>query len=199
MMGENQTTVDNNSITIELLYKNSFKILLDNIVVCIANTIIAVIVCILLCVTVIGILAIPAVFGGYTESMIRMSLGQKVEIGKFFSSGFNRWGTLLFANVIYCIGVLIGLVCFIIPGIYLMIRWFFITQIIVNEGLTVSEAFTKSGNMISNKFWEVTAVFIICAIIDTIGGMFGILILATIPYISIVSSKYYISNLNKLK
>ena len=198
-MEDNKITVDNHSITIESLYKNSFKIFLDNIVVCIANTIIAIVACMLLCITVIGIFAVPAVWGGYTESMIRMSIGQRVEIGKFFSVGFNRWRTLLFANIIYFIGILIGLICFIIPGIYLMIRWFFFTQIIVYEGLNASEALAKSGDIISNKFWEVTAVFVICAIIKTIGGIIGILILVTIPYISIVSAKYYISNLNNSK
>tara|TARA_B100000959_G_C14841817_1_gene566384 strand:+ start:82 stop:678 length:597 start_codon:yes stop_codon:yes gene_type:complete len=198
-MENNKITVDNSSISIESLYKSSFKIFLNNIVVCIANTIIATVASILLCITVIGIMLLPAVWGGYTESMIRMSLGQKVEIGKFFSAGFNRWGTLLFAGIIYCIGILIGLVCFILPGIYLMIRWFFTTQIIVYEGLNASEAFTKSGDMVSNKFWEVTVVFVICTIIETIGGIIGVLILATIPYISIVSAKYYISNLNNMK
>ena len=156
--------------------------------VCIANTVILIIATLFLAITVIGILAIPAVWGGYTDSMIKMSLGQKVEIGKFFNAGFNRWGTLLSANIIYFISIFLGLIFFVIPGIYLMIRWFFITQIIVYEELNVSEAFTKSGEMISDKFWEVATVFVICSIIEAIGGIFGILVLVTIPYLSIVLS-----------
>tara|TARA_Y100000590_G_C15249024_1_gene836789 strand:- start:54 stop:641 length:588 start_codon:yes stop_codon:yes gene_type:complete len=194
-MKKNKIIVDNNSFSIESLLKSSFKILLDNIVVCIANTIIAIISSILLAITLIGILFIPAVWGGYVNSIIKMTLGQKIEIGKFFSSGFNRWSTLLFANIIYIIGVFLGLICLIIPGIYLMIRWFFITQIIMYEKLNSSEAFTKSGEIISDKFWEVATIFVICAIIETIGGIFGILVLVTIPYISIVTAKYYLNNL----
>ena len=194
-MENNKIIVDNNSFSIESLLKSSFKILLDNIVVCIANTIIAIISSILLAITLIGILFIPAVWGGYVNSIIKMTLGQKIEIGKFFSSGFNRWSTLLFANIIYIIGVFLGLICLIIPGIYLMIRWFFITQIIMYEKLNSSEAFTKSGEIISDKFWEVATIFVICAIIETIGGIFGILVLVTIPYISIVTAKYYLNNL----
>ena len=194
-MKNNEITIDNNSITIESLLKSSFKIFLDNIVVCIANTIIAIISSFLLAITVIGLLAIPAVWGGYIDSMIRMSLGQKIEIGKFFNAGFNCWGTLVFANIIYFIGIFLGLILLVIPGIYLMIRWIFVIQIIVYEGLNSSEAFTKSGEMVSNKFWEVATIFIICTIIETIGGFFGILLLATIPYLSIVLSKYYTSNL----
>ena len=194
-MENNKIIVDNNSFSIESLLKSSFKILLDNIVVCIANTIIAIISSILLAITLIGILFIPAVWGGYVNSIIKMTLGQKIEIGKFFSSGFNRWSTLLFANIIYIIGVFLGLICLIIPGIYLMIRWFFITQIIMYEKLNSSEAFTKSGEIISDKFWEVATIFVICTIIETIGGIFGILVLVTIPYISIVTAKYYLNNL----
>ena len=104
-MENNKIIVDHNSISIESLLKSSFKIFLDNIVVCIANTIIAIISSFLLCITVIGILAIPAVWGGYVNSIIKMTLGQKIEIGKFFNSGFNRWSTLLFANIIYFIGI----------------------------------------------------------------------------------------------
>ena len=198
-MKNNEIIVNNNSISIESLLKDSFKIFRDNIVVCIANTIIAIISSFLLFITVIGILAIPAVWGGYIDSIIKMTLDEKIEIGKFFSAGFNRWSTLLFANIIYFIGIFLGLIFLIIPGIYLMVRWFFITQVIIYEGLNVSEAFTKSGKLISNKFWEVVAIFIICTIIETIGGIFGILIFVTIPYIAIVSSKYYISNITNLK
>ena len=193
-MENNKIIVDNNSFSIESLLKSSFKILLDNIVVCIANTIIAIISSILLAITLIGILFIPAVWGGYVNSIIKMTLGQKIEIGKFFSAGFDRWSTLLFANIIYVIGIFLGLIFLIIPGIYLMIRWFFITQIIMHEKLNSSEAFTKSGEIISDKFWEVAAIFVICTIVETIGGIFGILVLVTIPYISIVTSKYYLNN-----
>jgi len=57
--------------------------MLDQIVVCIANTVIFFIVCFLLGVTIIGLLAIPAVLGGYTESLIRAARGDKLGIGDF--------------------------------------------------------------------------------------------------------------------
>ena len=67
------------------------------------------------------------------------------------------------------LGVRIGLICLIIPGIYLMVRWFFVSYLIVDKGVGVSEAFEKSGEMVSNIFWEVLAVFIINAVIESIG------------------------------
>ena len=178
--------------TIESIYKQAFKTMLDQIVVCIANTVIFFIVCFLLGVTIIGLLAIPAVLGGYTESLIRAARGDKVGIGDFFKAGLNKFGTLLGAGILFILGVGIGLICFIIPGIYLMVRWFFVTYLIVDKDLGVSEAFQQSGEMVSNIFWEVLAVFIINAFIQSIGCTIAVGAILTTPFILLVSTHYYL-------
>ena len=179
--------------TIESIYKQAFKTMLDQIVVCIANTVIFFIVCFLLGITIIGLLAIPAVIGGYTESLIRAARGDKVGIGDFFKAGLNKFGTLLGAGILFILGVGIGLICFIIPGIYLMVRWFFVTYLIVDKDIGVSEAFQKSGEMVSNIFWEVLAVFIINAVIESIGcSSIGVGAILTTPFILLVSAHYYL-------
>ena len=178
--------------TIESIYRQAFKTMQDQIVVYIANTVIFFIVCFLLGITVIGLLAIPAVIGGYTESLIRAARGDKVEIGDFFKAGFNKFGTLLGAGILFMLGVGIGLICLIIPGIYLMVRWFFVTYLIVDKDAGVSEAFEKSGEMVSNIFWEVLAVFIINAVIESIGCSIGVGAILTTPFILLVSAHYYL-------
>ena len=178
--------------TIESIYKQAFKTMLDQIVVCIANTVIFFIVCFLLGITIIGLLAIPAVIGGYTESLIRAARGDKVGIGDFFKAGLNKFGTLLGAGILFILGVGIGLICFIIPGIYLMVRWFFVTYLIVDKDLGVSGAFQQSGEMVSNIFWEVLAVFIINAVIQSIGCTIAVGAILTTPFILLVSTHYYL-------
>ena len=178
--------------TIESIYKQGFQSILDHIVICIVNTVIFFIVCFLLGITVIGLLAIPAMIGGYTESLIRAARGDKVGIGDFFKVGFNKLGTLLGSGILFILGVGIGLICFIIPGIYLMVRWFFVSYLIVDKGVGVSEAFEKSGEMVSNIFWEVLAVFIINAVIESIGCSIGVGAILTTPFILLVSAHYYL-------
>ena len=189
-MPDNMTTLENS--TIESIYKQGFQSILDHIVICIVNTVIFFIVCFLLGITVIGLLAIPAMIGGYTESLIRAARGDKVGIGDFFKAGFNKFGTLLGAGILFLLGVGIGLICAIIPGIYLMIRWFFVTYLIVDKDIGVSEAFQKSGEMVSNIFWEVLAVFIINAVIESIGCSIGVGAILTTPFILLVSAHYYL-------
>ena len=114
-MSEEHIAQKNNSMSIEELYKESFKVLLDNIVVCIANTFILIFVCFLFAITIIGLLALPGIVGGYVGSMIRLNLGEKVEIGDFIKSGLNSFGSLLGAKIIYQLGVFVGCCFFILP------------------------------------------------------------------------------------
>ena len=189
-MTENINTVQ--QPVIETLYKNSFRSLLDQIVMGIANTIILFLVCAMLCFTIIGILAIPAAVGGYTESMIRLAKGENVGIGDFLKLGFSKFGTLLGAGILSVIGIGIGLLCFIIPGIYLMIRWFFVVQLIVDKDFGISDAFRKSGEMIDGIFWEVLAVMIINVVINSLGWSIGIGAFITTPFVTLVCAYYYL-------
>ena len=180
------------------VYQESFKILKDNIVICIANTLIAFIAIVLFAITILGILAVPAIAGGYIHSFLRMSNGEKVEIGDFFKYGFNKFGRLLIAGIIYPIGVMLGFICFIIPGIYLMIRWFFIVPLIMDKDLGVAEAFDYSGRMSDGILWDIFSIFILNAIIKGVGGLIVIGSIFTSPLTYIVICRYYVLRINYL-
>ena len=81
-------------LNIEKIFQNAFRTMVDQIVAFIVNTMLVVVSCVFLAITVIGILAIPAVIGGYVESMIRMARGEKVN---YESSGLSKreWNELM--------------------------------------------------------------------------------------------------------
>ena len=173
------------------IYQESFNILKDNIVVCIANTLIAFIAIVLFAITILGIVAIPAIAGGYIHSFLRMSKGERVDIGDFFKYGFNKFGKLLLAGILYPIGVMLGFMFFIIPGIYLMMRWFFVVPLIMDKDLRVSEAFDYSGKISNGIFWDIFSIFILNTIVKGIGGLIIVGSLFTSPLTYIVICRYY--------
>ena len=192
-MSEQQIVPNKKSISIEELYKSSFKIFVDNVVVCIANTFVLIFVCFLFAITIIGLLALPAIVGGYVGSMIRLAKGEKIEIGDFVRIGLNSFGSLLGAKIIYQVGVFIGCCFFILPGIYLMLKWSFVNHIIINENKLVSDAFADSSKMTSGILWDIFAIWILNAVISLICGPFFFI---TTPFVTLVYAKYYLSNLN---
>ena len=180
-------------LNIEKIFQDAFRTMVDQIVACIVNTMLVGISCVFLAITVIGILAIPAVLGGYVESMIRMARGEKVGIGDFFKTGFNRFGTLLGTTILSFLGIIIGFLCLIIPGIYLMIRWYFLYQNIVDRDASVFESFKQSSDMVAGLFWIILTLVILIAVIQAIGGTLVIGTIVTIPYTSLLTAHVYLA------
>ena len=180
-------------LNIEKIFQDAFRTMVDQIVACIVNTILVGVSCVFLAITVIGILAIPAVLGGYVESMIRMARGEKVGIGDFFKTGFNRFGTLLGTTILSFLGIIIGFLCLIIPGIYLMIRWYFLYQNIVDRDASVFESFKQSADMVTGQFWIILTLVMLIAVIQAIGGTLVIGTIVTIPYTSLLTAHVYLA------
>ena len=180
-------------LNIEKIFQDAFKTMVDQIVACIVNTILVGVSCVFLTITIIGILAIPAVIGGYIESMIRMSRGEKVGIGDFFKTGFNRFGTLLGTSILYFLGIIIGFICLIIPGIYLLVRWYFLYQVIVDRDASLFESFKQSADMVTGQFWIILTLVILIVVIQAIGGSILVGTLVTIPYTSLLTAHIYLT------
>ena len=180
-------------LNIEKIFQDAFRTMVDQIVACIVNTMLVGISCVFLAITVIGILAIPAVLGGYVESMIRMARGEKVGIGDFFKTGFNRFGTLLGTTILSFLGIIIGFFCLVIPGIYLMIRWYFLYQNIVDRDASVFESFKQSADMVTGQFWIILTLVMLIAVIQAIGGTIVVGTIVTIPYTSLLTAHVYLA------
>ena len=180
-------------LNIEKIFQDAFRTMVDQIVACIVNTILVGVSCVFLAITVIGILAIPAVLGGYVESMIRMARGEKVGIGDFFKTGFNRFGTLLGTTILSFLGIIIGFFCLVIPGIYLMIRWYFLYQNIVDRDASVFESFKQSADMVTGQFWIILTLVMLISVIQAIGGTIVVGTIVTIPYTSLLTAHVYLA------
>ena len=121
--------------------------------------------------------------------MIKVVSGEKIQIGNFIKDGLDHFGPLLASKIIYTIGIFIGYLLFIIPGIYLTIKWFFITHIIINENKSISDAYSKSSKMTDDIFWSIFTVMLINVIISAIGGP---LFFVTMPFSTLICAKCYV-------
>lgn len=177
--------------SIEQSFSTAYRTIMDNIVVVLANTVICIIAVGLSCITVIGAILVPAILGGYIESMLRLTRGEKVEIGKFFNAGFNSFGTFLGAGILMFIGVVIGLVLFILPGIYLGIVWSLVFYIIGDQGLGAGDALKKSRALVHSRFWEFVALIILAEIILCISALVPLAVIIGMPFSTMLISSYY--------
>jgi hypothetical protein len=74
-------------------------------------------------------------------------LGQPLSVASGFRRAFARLWPLMGASALAGVGILLGLLCLIVPGILLMIRWMFTTQAIVIEGNDASASLGRSHEL----------------------------------------------------
>jgi hypothetical protein len=137
----------------------------------------------LLSITVIGLIALPALFAGFWVVPLMMLKGRRTSFGDFFK-GFSFFGSLLVLGIVEAVLISLGLIFFIIPGLYLWIAWTWALALILDRGMGFWEALSISMKVVNKNFWETLLLVFVAAIIMSAGGLviFGSLVTVPLGY-----------------
>ena len=69
-------------------------------------------------------------------------------------AGLESFAPIFFAVVLMGIGIAIGLVLLVLPGIYLAVRWYFVPQTVVIEAARGTGALDRSGELVRGSWWR---------------------------------------------
>ncbi len=163
-----------------------------------ANFFIALLVSFLAAITVLGLLVVPAIWGGYYESLIRVSKGEAVEVGDFFNKGFRggNWWKLLLLYLLAILGILIGFILLIIPGVYLSVVWGLSAYFLVDQNLPVIDSLRKSRELVRHiGWWKMFAVFwglgLVLAVLGAIPLIGIVFTIGLYPVVLMISVNIY--------
>jgi hypothetical protein len=85
---------------------------------------------------------------------------------QLFESAVPVLGTLILAGILAGIGITIGFILLIIPGLFLLTIWALIAPAIVVERTGVGGAFGRSRELVRDNGWQVFAVLVILFVIQ---------------------------------
>jgi hypothetical protein len=92
------------------------------------------------------------------------------KIGALFGIGGARFWPLLGASILYALGVIGGLILFVIPGLIVLARWSLLAPLIVLEGRSVGEARRRSSALVRGQSAEVfCCIFLTYLVILAVG------------------------------
>lgn len=91
-------------------------------------------------------------------------------VGELFERVQPQLGTLLGAGLLAGLGIGIGLILLIVPGLVLLTWWCLIGPVIVLEGKRIGEAFTRSRELVRGHAWTVFGIVVITAIASAIAS-----------------------------
>jgi MFS family permease len=91
-------------------------------------------------------------------------------VGETFERARPYLGRLIITGIVAGFGIAIGLVLLIVPGLVLLTWWSLIIPVIVLEGKTMGEAFSRSRQLVRGHGWSVFGVIVISAILSAIAS-----------------------------
>ena len=141
-------------------------------------------------VTIIGIIILPVWVAGYLETMRAVWRGDPGEFGDFFKH-MGKIGNLWAVMIIMWLGIFVGTIIFIIPGIILAVLWSQAIFLVIDKDLDAITAMTASWNRVKDEFWMVLGVLFVASLISGIGGAIWIGWLVTVPFAILVSWAMY--------
>jgi hypothetical protein len=108
-----------------------------------------------------------------------------VPLGELFRRTQPRLPALIAAGLIAGIAVGIGLILFIIPGLFLLTHWFLIAPVIVLEGRSAGESFGRSWELVRGHAWQalglILLTFVLVILAAIVIGIVAAILLAPLP------------------
>jgi len=88
---------------------------------------------------------------------------------------------LLLAGVLAGIGILLGFILLIVPGLILLTRWVLVTPAVVLERLGPTEALRRSWNLVRGHSWTAFGVIVVTLVISAIAHVIFVGVFAFLP------------------
>ena len=93
-----------------------------------------------------------------------------LSIGEIYKRVQPRLPALIVAGVLAGIGIGIGFILLIIPGLFLLTRWVLITPSIVIEHRSAGESFTRSWELVKGASWSMFGLILVTVLIAGIAS-----------------------------
>ncbi|HLM08075.1 MAG TPA: hypothetical protein VK307_00090 [Thermoleophilaceae bacterium] len=113
----------------------------------------------------------------------QIAAGDQPSAGQVFVAGFEAFTPLFGAVLLAAVGIALGLVLLIVPGIYLAVRWYFVPQAVVIEGARGAGALSRSGEVVQGFWWRTLGLVLLANVAIAIPGLILVL-----PFTAIAES-----------
>ena len=92
-----------------------------------------------------------------------------------------RVPALIVAGLLAGLGIFIGLLLLVVPGLYLLTIWSMIVPVIVFEGRSAGESFSRSREVVRGRGWSVFGLIVVVFLLIAIASAIIRLIFAPLP------------------
>jgi hypothetical protein len=121
---------------------------------------------------VLQVLAVLLASAACLRAIAQSYLGEETDWRSSLKYAWRLTPSLLLLTLLYGLGIVLGLLLFIVPGIWLYVAWALAIPVLLVEGLRGRKALARSYTLVKGRWWRTFGVllvgFILAAIISTV-------------------------------
>lgn len=114
------------------------------------------------------------VYGGYLSLLLKHYNWETVKFDDMIPTD-NRWISFAVLGILKTIAIIVGCLLFVVPGVYLALRWMFAELLVIDQGMRPLEALRASSAMTKGIMWKLLAFSLVAIVLVVVGFLaFGI-------------------------
>jgi hypothetical protein len=117
---------------------------------------------------VLNVLANLVTVGALVECLLNSHVGRDSSWSTSLRFALPRLGSLLWLSILTTIGLVIGFVLVVIPGIYLYVCWCIAVPVLMFEGKTGTNALGRSRQLVKGRWWATFGALLVSFVLIVI-------------------------------
>jgi hypothetical protein len=113
----------------------------------------------------VALLLYQVLTGAITRTIATEVTGQDLDVEQSYRFGFARLGPILVVSILVGLATLLGLIVFIIPGIYIAVRLAVSIQALIVEDRRGTEAMRRSWDLVGGHWWHAAFTLLVAGLI----------------------------------
>ncbi len=133
-----------------------------------------------------GILLLRALLWPFAQGMLMLLAldvltGRVADVGRAAGSALRTWVFAIALTLLTWIGIAIGLMVLVIPGLVLLLNWFVAMPVLFAERKGVFDSFGRSTDLLRGMRWRLLLLLMIGAVLWFLATLVGGVLQATLP------------------
>lgn len=130
----------------------------------------------------------PVAAGAMTLAIGEAYRGRSITIGGAYRASLGRALALAGTFLLMGLGVMVGFLLLVIPGIYLMVAWMLATQIVMLEGIAGPSALSRSRDLLRNNMLRALGILVLAGLVMAVISTVLQLLVSGIPIVRSVAT-----------
>jgi hypothetical protein len=115
-----------------------------------------------------GLLLYQVLTGAITRAIAAEVAGQSPGVEQSYRFGLARLGPILIVSILVGLATLLGLIVFVIPGIYIGVRLAVSIQALVVEGRQGTQAMRRSWDLVGGHWWHAAFTVLLAGLLTEV-------------------------------